>query len=247
MANTVFIWGSCVTRDVLRVTGKFELSGYAGRQTLISGMNPGLKDPGPTGLKYNFQDRSLRGDIRSNGRRRIREKASTTDAFIIDLATERRGVYPVRNGYLSRTAELAKSGILPKYKPGKPIEFGTNQHRHLFQSAVETLRADLTEVGLESRVCVINHPFAAETDAGYKLRPSLGRLAPEWNELFPQYHTILADAGFKILDPPPSELIVASEEHAWGRTVDHYIDENYYFWANQIEEFIGLDPCLVDI
>ncbi|MGP5573614.1 DUF6270 domain-containing protein [Corynebacterium casei] len=244
MANSVFIWGSCVARDVLRVTGKFELSGYVGRQSLISGMNPGLKDPGPSGLKHNFQDRSLRGDIRSNGRSKIRQYTDATDAFIIDLATERRGVYPVENGYFSRTAELAKSRMLPKYKHGKVIEFGTRQHVQLFRSAVEALKSELTGVGLESRVCVINHPFSSETDAGYKFRPSLGKLASEWNKLFPMYHGILADAGFKVFDPPPSELVMASENHAWGRTIDHYIDETYYFWASQIEEFINELPAI---
>lgn len=238
MSKSVFIWGSCVSRDILRVTGKFELTGYVGRQSLVSGMNPGLKDPGPTRLEHAFQDRSLRGDFRSNGRQRIAEKVPNTDAFIIDLATERRGVYPAREGYLSRTAELAKSRLLPQYRTGRAIEFGTLRHRKLFTAAAHTLYSELEKYGMEQRVAVINHPFSSETLNGHQLGPSLGKSSEEWNKLFPIYYEILSDLGFTIFDPPPSELIKTADDHAWGRTVDHYLDETYYFWADQIDNFI---------
>lgn len=227
-----------MARDIVRITEKFAISGYVGRQTLVSGMNPGFKDPGPTGLKSGFQDRSLRGDIRSNGPRVISEKIKGADAFILDLATERRGVYPVRDGYLSRTIELEQSGLRPKFNPGEVIEFGTDHHLELFTDAVQTLKAHLIEHGMENRVGVINHPFAAEDDIGLPTPPSIGKNAKEWNKLFPNYYKILTEVGFTVFDPPPPRLIHSTEDHAWGDAVDHYIDETYFFWADQIEKFI---------
>lgn len=239
MSNSVFIWGSCVSRDIIRVTQRFDLAGYVGRQSLVSAMNPGFKDPGPTGLKHTFQDRSLRGDIRSNGPRVLSEKAANADAIIIDLATERRGVYPVKNGFLTRTVELEKSKLLPKYKPGEVIEFGTPLHQELFTKSVEKLREHLTAIRMENRVGIVNHPFAAETSEGRHIIPNLGKTAEEWNELFPAYHEILSSAGFTVFSAPPAELSISSEDHSWGRGLDHYLDETYYFWADQIDDFIS--------
>lgn len=239
MAKSTFIWGSCVTRDIIRVTNRFELAGYVGRQSLVSGMNPGVKDPGPTGLSSGFQDRSLRGDIRSNGKQVITDKAVDADAFIVDLATERRGVYPVRDGFLSRTQELQKSGLLPKYDHGAVIEFGSEQHQELFATAAQELKSHLSALGIANRVGVINHPFAGEDEIGLPAPPSIGMSAQEWNRLFPAYYKILSDVGFTVFNPPPPRLVVTTEDHAWGEAVDHYIDETYFFWADQIEDFIA--------
>ena len=239
MKRNLFLWGSCVARDVVRVTEQFDLEYYVGRQSIISGFSHGIPDPGPTNLKSNFQDRALRQDFTSNGRKRLTNGLPNADAVILDLATERRGVYQVgEDRFLTNTIELKQSGLLDRFKDHELLEFGSDIHRRLFEKAARSLCNEIDRSGKLEVTAVINAPFTDVAKEGGIIRPNLGKTASEWNELFPEYHAIFRELGITVFDEPPRDLILSTSEHAWGLDIDHYIDETYFFWANQIESLV---------
>lgn len=93
MSLNVFVWGSCVSRDIPRVTGEFGVSHYVGRQSLVSGFNRPvpIDFPFPNDLSSRFKIRSLTNDLGSRGPALLRKYATQSDLVLFDLATERRG------------------------------------------------------------------------------------------------------------------------------------------------------------
>lgn len=115
MEFNTFIWGSCVSRDIPRVTGAFDVSHYVGRQSIISGFNEptGITPPFPNDLSSRFKTRSLSNDLRSMGPSLLEKYADSTDLVLFDLATERRGIFQIgERKFISNTVELKQSGLL---------------------------------------------------------------------------------------------------------------------------------------
>lgn len=246
MEFNTFIWGSCVSRDIPRVTGAFGVSHYVGRQSIISGFNEptGIKPPFPNDLSSRFKTRSLSNDLRSMGPSLLKKYADSTDLVLFDLATERRGVFQIaERKFISNTVELKQSGLHDSLKldDSKFIPFGSDLHLSLFKEAAEKLSKTLDALGLLRKGLVINAPFAARTKEGKRLSPNLGRSADEWNKLFPDYFKILSSNGIAVTPPPQRELILSTKDHQWKQGQDHYIDDTYYFWAEQISKFASIN------
>lgn len=256
MTFNAFIWGSCVSRDIPRITGQFDVSYYVGRQSLVSGFNKssGIRPPFPNDFKSRFKKRSLSSDLLSSGPSLLREHARETDLVLLDLATERRGVFPVdNNAFVSNTVELKQSGLreLLGLDDSLLIPFGSELHLSLFTEATQQLSLELRQLGLLHRTLAINAPFAGRTQEGRRLSPNLGRTADEWNAIFPHYFNILSEYGIAITPLPPKDLVLSTKDHLWKQGQDHYIDETYEFWAKQIVDFsaingYGSDDAVVD-
>lgn len=246
MEFNTFIWGSCVSRDIPRVTGAFDVSHYVGRQSIISGFNEptGITPPFPNDLSSRFKTRSLSNDLRSMGPSLLERYADSTDLVLFDLATERRGIFQIgERKFISNTVELKQSGLLDflKLDDSKLIPFGSDLHLSLFAEATKKLSKSLDALGLLRKALVINAPFAARTKEGKRLSPNLGRSASEWNKLFPVYFEILSSNGLAVTTPPQRELILSTKDHLWKQGQDHYIDETYFFWAEQISKFAAIN------
>lgn len=238
MRSKLFIYGSCVARDIVRVLpGRYSLIHYAARQSWISAASLPLEKPGDVGLGP-FSTRSLNGDFTSNVPQLLRGLGRKSDVILIDIASDRHGVYPIAGSFVSNTGELKRSTMLETLDHGDLIEFGTTEHKRLFRQSATKLRRVMTKAGVFDRVLVLNLRFAAEADNGEPMPLARGMTAPEVNDKYEYYYKVLASLGFALTPEPPSELVVANSRHKWGLQQDHFIDEMYHWWADRVDEFV---------
>lgn len=240
MRSQVFIYGSCVARDILRVVpGRFGLVHYAARQSWISAASKSLEPPRQIDLSP-FSARSLRGDFSSNLPYLIRKKAKVSDVILVDLASDRHGVYPVKDSYLSNTGELKRSRALSAMEHGDLIEFGSREHKLLFKQSVSKLKRVMVKAGVFDRVLIINIRFAGQSDNGERVPLARGKTSAEVNSDYEYYYRVLERYGFTLTEVPPAELQIAASQHKWGLQQDHFIDPLYYWWADRIDDFVSM-------
>lgn len=231
------IYGSCVSRDIARITEpRFEVTRYIARQSWVSAFTGPLADPGPTELTSAFQQRSLVGDFTSNAFDLIAEAAPQSDLVLLDIDCELRGVFPLDGGYVSNTPELARSGALQSRDPGPLLKFGAAEHLELFVRAAEQLRNLLAEAGAMDRTVVVRFPFTDESTTGDSVPLLAGRSGAEWNAAYLPYYQLIEDMGFSV-SSLPTELGVSTPDHQWGIQQEHYVDDAYRWWADEVAPF----------
>lgn len=181
-----------------------------------------------------FQARSLIGDIVSDAPKRIASYANKVDGILLDIATDRRGVYDIGGGrYISHTYELGKSGLLKNFPQRKFIEFGSDQHKKLFTEAATKIKSTLLDAQVFEKVFLLSFPYTQVSDSDAEVPLSLGKTAIEWNQLTADYYAILLKLDFNLLDLP-ANLAVSTSTHTWGIGQDHLVDGAYAWWAEQI-------------
>ena len=180
------------------------------------------------------------GDFLSNAPETLAGMAPAADLVLLDVASDRRGAVAVGGSVVSRTAEVVNSGVLRQFPGYRTIAFGTSEHFELFRTAARDLYRTLAEVGASERALVLKFPFTQVSSDGSIVPDEVGRSSSAWNEEFERYYAEIASAGFRMIELPAS-LAVTTPEHAWGPGQDHFIDEAYKWWADQIESFLRGD------
>ena len=239
------IFGSCVSRDIVRITEpRFAVTRYIARQSWVSASTAPLADPGPTDLTSPFQQRSLAGDFTSNAFDLIAEAAPESDLILLDIDCELRGVFPLDSGYVSYTPELSRSGALESRNPGPLLRFGTAEHLELFTIAARKLRDVLSTAGALDRTVVVRFPFTDESTTGEEVPLLAGKSGAEWNAAYAPYYELIEDMGF-IVSTLPTQLGIATPDHQWGIQQEHYIDDAYRWWADDVAAHARTAPPIV--
>lgn len=235
----ILIYGSCVTRDIQRISDdRFRVLDYIARQSFVSANSPSLPDPDTSAIAGKFLARAIASDFASNAFERIISNIRKSDVLLIDLASERHGVVPYQNSLISRTNDLAKSGLLTPREFNKHIAFDTPEHRKKFRAAAIKLKEELMREKAFRKTLVIATPFTDVTSDGSKMPLSRGKTAEMINNEYAYYYELLRNMGFAILTLP-DELCVASPSHKWGISQNHYVSEAYGYLADQIELFMA--------
>lgn len=234
--RTVTVYGSCVSRDVIRVdAGKTGLApgGYIARQSVVSAMSGPVDLPStPSLLKSSFQRRMVEGDVRSNCMEQIRNVADTTDILLMDLIDERFGVFPVGDGYVTDSDEFKQCGwrsILPE----RPlISFGSERHLHLFKGSFTRFVEFLVEVAIYDRTYLLLPKFATESLQGDNFEHLV--IPPTKRNLdFEPYYAYAKESGISVIRPP-EHLTIADKNHLWGLGPVHYADGFYQWVASEL-------------
>ena len=237
MRNQLLIYGSCVARDIVRIVpGRFGLVHYAARQSWVSAASQPLKRPQNIELGA-FSTRSIIGDFLSNIPATIRKFGDQADVILIDIASDRHGVYPVGDSYISNTGELRRANLLPTLEHEPLVAFGTPEHKRLFKLAVAKVKRTLLSAGVFDRALVLNVQFAGRSNDGTPVPLARGMYSTEVNSKYEYYYQVFEDYGFNVVPEPPAELQVANSDHKWGLQQDHLIDPLYHWWADRIDEF----------
>lgn len=235
MNSRILVYGSCVSRDVLRVSEHgFELGGYIARQSLVSAFSPPLRGEFELGLPSAFQERSLNGDLQSNLARQIKARAIAADLLLIDLHADGMGVLPVENSpsILTDSPEFRRSQLRSTLNFDTKIEFGSPAHLELFQSAAAEFKALLEEVNIFDKTALIKVPWTDESTSNDKVPQVMGQSAQEWHTKYENYYEITRRLGFRELSNP--DVVLATPYHQWGLSQDHFTDNVYAHWATQI-------------
>lgn len=234
----VLIYGSCVTRDIVRLhETRFQHTYYIARQSLVSAFTePAGEAPTPN-LNSAFMRRNLIGDFMSDAPELIAKHLPESDLFLIDFVSDKRGVYPLKEGgYVSFTQELGRSKLLAEYPHSPRILFGSDQHFAMWQTAAESLKALLMKHAGFDRTVIVAAPFTDASADGQPVAPFHGMTASELNRKYDRYYDHLEALGFHVLRMP-EDLAVADPNHQWGIAHDHYIDSAYAWLADELEAF----------
>lgn len=229
------IYGSCVSRDVVRLfPERYDLKYYIARQSWVSSNSAPARNPGATPLGEGFQQRSLVGDFLSNANGLVQKYGSESELILVDIASDRRGVYEIgEDQFVSFTGELGRSQLLSKFPNRKFIGFGTSRHFGLFQHAAESLKHSLQSIDSWDSTLILKFKFTDSSDNGSVVPTVLDTQSEQWNVLYARYYAFLEHLGFNFVSLP-DDLAISSANHNWGIGQDHFIDEAYEWWNENI-------------
>ena len=235
MAN-IMLYGGCVIRDAYElIKSDVGLSGYVARQSLISAMNPPVKEVPGVDLKAGFESRMASEDLRSTLVGRLRKAAETADLIVMDCHIERVGVHRLPDGsFFTPTTELRNTGLLNQLRAkATKVPIGSPRHTGLWTAAADRLAARLDQFGLLDRTMVVNAPWAKVDNLGVPLEDFQGRPASEVSDEVTALTRILRDRGIRVVDMP-EELAIADVDHKWTRSPFHFGEEAMRWVADQM-------------
>ncbi|GII97626.1 hypothetical protein Slu03_00040 [Sediminihabitans luteus] len=233
----VFVYGSCVSRDVVEHLGpRYTVAGYVARQSLVSATSPAWTlDVRLPRFDSGFQQRMLDGDARSDLFDRI-DAARRVDLVLWDLTDERLGHWCGPGGtHLTRSVELLGTTAPARLTAAAPLrEFGGDHHLAEWLRALPRFVAALRDRGLLDRVQPILVPWATTNTAGAPTRASFGTTAAAFNRAAAPYEAAVR----RFL--PRSPLTVAAPRadpaHRWDEAPFHYTPAVYAHLAAQVRD-----------
>ena len=232
----VFIFGSCVSRDLLAFHPELgELTGYIARQSWLSADHPWPLPDYPDGLDSEFRQRQLHGDFAGNAFAAVREATERGDYLLIDLVDERLGIYTnLAAQGVTASQELKESAWYPQVQEqGLYTAFGEPEHYEEWKAAAARLYAMMSGNGTPGNTVIVAPNFASQDDEGRDVKESLGRSSAAWNQAYAPYYAGARDLGFEVLRIVD---VRADSQHQWGAAPFHYTPEVYAEIARRIAE-----------
>lgn len=228
---TAFIYGSCVSRDLVRIDDeRFTAGYYLARQSWISAFAEGRRAP-DLPITSAFQKRMVEGDFQSSGKMILAStRPGNADVILLDLIDERLGVVPYSGSWITWSNELRKSGALPGAE-SELVAFGSDRHFGMWREAAGSVKNAL--LPHLSKTFVLAARFADVTDGGRPLAPFRGISSADWNRHLERYYSTLSDIGFQLIEQS-DEHVIANESHKWGATPFHYPDDAYLSMGDAI-------------
>lgn len=227
-----------MTRDTFeRMKDRHTLKEYVARQSLISAASRATSLDTSSTLTSGFQSRTVESDIRSSLFQSMRRHADDTDLMLVDILSDRLGVFRMEDGaYITRSAELERSGRLGKMRPPF-LKFGSDRHFTLWKNAFSKFRRTAESSGLLPKIVVLEATWARFLESGEETPKFRDLDAPTGNEQYERYYAHIRASGLKTVRIPDS-LAVGSIDHKWGPAPYHYIDDTYSWLIEQFESSI---------
>ena len=232
MSIRVFIYGSCVSRDIFNFDSehKFELVDYYARSSLA--ILPGTPYPNDDALcviSSAFQRRMVSRDFS----REILEdsRLDQADIILLDLIDERFDLVLLPSNHIvTASGELLASGFLRGISSSfRLIKPGTIERRDLWLKGVDLLFHRLQQRDLLKRV-IVNKVFLATkfaNDATTEfptLSNSISSINQELSWMYQALRGYLTELQFLEFD---DETLLANSQHRWGPSPFHYVDDYY--------------------
>ncbi|WP_136518566.1 DUF6270 domain-containing protein [Cellulomonas telluris] len=235
----VFVYGSCVSRDTFEhasPSGRYVLSRYVARQSLISAYAGAAVVPCTDALSSPFQRRMVEGDAEGDLPSLLEAHAAEIDLLVWDLTDERLGVLIWPDGRVAtRSVELVASGIEKLLEGQRHVPFGTDEHFALWCRALGRFRDTLRDLDLLGRTVLLAVPWAEVSDDGTAVARSFGVGPAEGNAAFQRYHAAARDAGIRVA-APAHEDVLAAAGHRWGPAPFHYTGRTYDAIATLLDD-----------
>lgn len=179
----ISVFGSCVSRDTCEFIPDANVGTYVARQSSIVSLNPvGAHTFHTEHLESAFQSKMFVGDQKADAIERL--ISAYPDLILIDIVDERRGVWKFPNGtYLTNSVEAYRAGA-NKWAPqagARLLEFGSDEHFALWQSAFCAQVEQLSDCNLLGRVIFLDIEWASALSGQPRpsgaVRSALGRQA----------------------------------------------------------------------
>lgn len=232
--TNVFIYGSCVTRDIFNLPESrgFKVHEYYARSSMASLCGRPFSDDRVLGkIASPFQRRMVERDFEKSLPLAV-EAIQESDIVIIDLIDERFDLIELLDGRV-----FTNSGIIGEYKlledPSfsgyRVIKNGSPEHREMWLKGMHAFVHFVIENGKLDCTYVNKaywaNKFDGETSTKYPYGPGLVSGAnKDLDWMYGHLEKLIGKNKFFDL---PTDLFVADEKHRWGVSPFHF-SEKYY-------------------
>jgi len=238
---SVFIIGSCVTRDAFELAGQnYTIVDYVARSSFACSM---LGDPFPVGMdtldtesevQSNWQRRMVEIDLSRGLRSRLRAVPNPADTLlVVDFIDERFHLYSLQGALATGSVELRRTGIEDKLPGVTKVLSGSDEHFALWSDG---FRAFVNEARALGMTPIVNRArWASASSDGTPFREPADYIAASNRYLERLYAA--ADA----LDVPSIDYadtaFIATSGHKWGLAPFHYTEDVYRRFLDQLGRF----------
>jgi len=213
---SVFIYGSCVSRDPFEQPSDFKLEGYFARSSLGSAFSQPLAPDTPLPeidlLKSQFQRRMLHADIN----KALPDLLVSTayDVLVVDFIDERMNTIELGGTTITASEELKATGYAVD-----PADIHEPWSETGFARRVQGLRGLLQTV--DPFKIVVNRVYWATVDTDGVPFPRSRWFDRNNRLLYDLYKEMEKTPGVRFIDYPGGAPLAATN-HKWGRQPYHY-------------------------
>lgn len=231
----IYIYGSCVSRDIISFDNEctIQLTNYIARSPLASVMSIAPKlNVNIEGNQSAFQRRMIAYDLEKKLLNDL--MATKFDILLMDLIDERINLIKTTNsGIAAYSNELQATGYRFKEQDGVLISSGGEESFNLWNDAWIRFCEFAKKHGFFEKIIITELYWATGPD---------GECAPGYNKnsidfankwLSRAYSQIRRDLNEEQIIQVPKELIIADPCHTWGFSPFHYI-KNYYNYMSEV-------------
>lgn len=229
MKVRVFIFGSCVSRDILNYQNdEMELVGYFARSSFASAFSSlPIEDIYTKSLSSDFQRRIVSTDLNKSLEENIR--SASFDLLLIDFIDERFNLFMFEHGGICTISnELRSTGFAPEREAGQVIPSGDDEFFELWESGWTRFLSVVDSIGCRGKVRVNRALWATTTSSGKGFPTYSANYILSANKFLERLYARAKNdlMGWQFIEPSASHF-VAAEEHRWGLSPFHYIDAYY--------------------
>lgn len=230
---SLFIYGSCVTRDAFALLERPNVAEYVARSPIVSAMAAPAASL-PVGMDIDlidsaFQRRMVTWDAEKSLPGLLANTAH--DAVVIDLIDERLGILDLGDGaVLSLSTEAVKAGLTRH--AGTLLRVGDPDFLSRWDAAAQRL-INL----LQDERVILNRVFwAAEDQNGQDLTQKFP--VDLNNQVLDHMYRILQEGLDCTVIDYPRNLMVADSEHRWGLSPFHFTRGFYVHFLESLREIL---------
>lgn len=235
---SVFIVGSCVTRDAFELAGHgYTIVDYVARSSFACSM---LGEPFPFGMaaldkqgevKSNWQRRMVEIDLSRGLRSRLQKVPNPADTLlVVDFIDERFNLYSLRGALATGSVELQRTGIEDNIPGITCIRAGTDQHFALWRDGFRAFVARARALGMTP---IVNRArWASASQDGTPFREPADYIAAS-NRYLDRLYAAADALGVRSIDYADTAF-VATSDHKWGLAPFHYTQEVYARFLDQL-------------
>lgn len=225
---SVFVLGSCVTRDAISSEHNncVELAGYVARTSLASQSNSAWSDKSILeNINSSFQRRMVEFDMKKVAFEKI--QSVDFDLLIIDFIDDRFDLVEFSKGcYATRSVEFLKG--IDGRSVGRVIPHGSEEYESLWRLGFDKLLNFLRKCGKEGALRVNEVYWASTTNRGAPIKNfDKDRILKENKLLSQRYnymrHMLEEDSFYSF----ENDFFIADENHKWGVSPFHYTPRYY--------------------
>jgi hypothetical protein len=239
--KTIFIVGSCVTRDAFDRPGhSMGVADYVARTSFACSMRAApfsvpFASIDPDGaVESNWQRRMVEIDLSRGLRRRLRavEEPDST-MVVVDFIDERFHLLALAGELATSSVELQRTGCAERFPDASSIRSGSDEHFDLWAMGFSAFVAEVKALGM---VVILNRVYwATDTSDSTPLREPQDYIETSNRYLDRLYE--MADAlGVPSINYG-STRFVAAATHRWGPAPFHYVEEVYDRFLGELSRF----------
>lgn len=238
--HKIFIFGSCVTRDVFRVAndGGFLIADYIARQSIISSISEGrgLQDE-DIGLASAFQRRLVLCDFNKTLQSLLEERQDDS-WLMLDFIDERFPVIKKDGSFFTKSDEFNTSELKNRMEPFEVVPL--EERRELFREALPRFFKYISRY-LDAGRCILHKTGWADRWLGKDglLHEFASTRITTGNEDLNYYQETFVEyfhEKLKIIEAPDR---LGYEGHQWGNGPFHFTDEYYFSVFNQLNKIVN--------